>query len=200
MPCKIVPKPCKPLLLPWYNKKLHCVLLLPYLSHSSILALDKMPPPQALQQVAPTGLLPPPTPTSQLLVIPVVSTSLGSNEFTALNFSLVPPVPTQLVDKIEAGNFVDMAELLSDHMRVLENEDHPKSAKSRRHNVTSILEWARCFALYISIISRKQPQRVPDLLGYQSLILLASMAYEGDGWQGYDRIFRQHTAVRPSCK
>ena len=26
------------------------------------------------------------------------------------------------------------------------------------------------------------------------------MAYEGDGWQEYDRIFKQHTAVRPSCK
>ena len=26
------------------------------------------------------------------------------------------------------------------------------------------------------------------------------MAHEGDGWQGYDRIFRQHAAVRPSCK
>ena len=25
------------------------------------------------------------------------------------------------------------------------------------------------------------------------------MAYEGDGWQGYDRIFRQNAAVKPSC-
>ena len=52
--------------------------------------------------------------------------------------------------------------------------------------MTNILEWACCFAFYTSILSRKQPQPVPDLLGYQSLILLASMAFEGDGWQGYD--------------
>ena len=34
---------------------------------------------------------------------------------------------------------MDMSELLSDHMGVLENEDHPKSAKPKQHNVT---EWA----------------------------------------------------------
>ena len=89
-----------------------------------------------------------------------------------------------------------MSELLSDHMGVLNNEDQPKSTKPKRHNVTNILKWACCFALYTSILSRKQPQRVPDLLGYQSLIVLASMAYEGNGWQGYDRIFRQHAAVK----
>ena len=55
------------------------------------------------------------------------------------------------------------------------------------------------FCTSTSILSRKQPQRVPDLLGYQLLIILASMAYEGDSWQGYDRIFRQHAAVKPSC-
>ena len=37
------------------------------------------------------------------------------------------------------------------------------------------------------------------LIRYQSLILLASMAYKGNGWQGYDRIFRQNAAVKPSC-
>ena len=74
--------------------------------------------------------------------------------------------------------------------------------KPKRHNVTDVLEWAHCFALYTSIVSQKHPQCVADLLGYQSLItliILASMAYEGDSWQGYDRIFRQHAAVKPSC-
>ena len=78
-----------------------------------------------------TELLPSPTPASQLPVIPVVSSTFGSNDFTALNFSLVPPVPTQLVDQTEGGNFVDMSELLSDHMGVLENKYHPKSANSK---------------------------------------------------------------------
>ena len=88
--------PRKPLLLPWYsNKKLHCALLLPYFSHSSLLALDEMPPPQALQQVAVTGLLPSPTPASQLPVLPVVSSTFGPNDFTALNFSLVSSVPSR---------------------------------------------------------------------------------------------------------
>ena len=80
-------------------------------------------------------------------------------------------------------------------MGVLSSEETPRSSKPKRRNVINVLEWARCFALYTSILSRKQPQRVPDLLGYQSLILLTSMAFEGDGWQGYDRVFRQNAAA-----
>ena len=173
---------------------------------------DEIPPPEALQQVAVTEQLPPImsshqitvtgqfpliSSTSELPSIPTVSS--GLDNFTAMSFSLVPPVPTKLIEKIDVGKFVDMSELLSDHLGVLENEDHEKSSKPKQRNVTNILEWARCFALYTSTLSRKQPQREADFLGYQSLIILASMAYEGDSWQGYDRIFRQHAAVKPSC-
>ena len=152
-----------------------------------------IPSPRALQQVAVTGQLMDPTSSSRLpLIHPALA---GTRQFLALSFSLVPPVSQKLIEKIEAGNFIDMSELLSDHMGVLNNEDSPRPTKTKRHNVTNILEWARCFAIYISILNWKQPQQVPDLLGYQFLILLISMAYEGDGWQGYDRVFRQHAAA-----
>ena len=173
---------------------------------------DEIPPPEALQQIAVMEQLPPATSLHQIIVTgqlpPISSTSKppsipavtsGLDNFTAMSFSLVPPVPTKLIEKIESGKFVDMSELLSDYLGVLENEDQQKSSKPKHRNVTNILEWARCFALYTSILSRKQPQRVADLLGYQSLIILASIAYEGDSWQGYDRIFRQHAAVKSSC-
>jgi len=39
--------------------------------------------------------------------------------------------------------------------------------------VTNILEWIQCFRMYIVAISRSQPERVPDLLGYQALIIQA---------------------------
>ena len=117
-------------------------MLLPYPPSLSLLALDKLPPPQALQQVAIAWLFLPSTPTNQLPAIPTISSATSSEDFTALNFSLVPPVPTQLINKIESGNFIDMSELLSDHMGVLDNEDHPKSTKPKRRNVTNIVEWA----------------------------------------------------------
>ena len=43
--------------------------------------------------------------------------------------------------------------------------------------------------LYVSVIARKQPQRVPDLMGYQVLILEASSEYKNDCWMAYDRHF-----------
>ena len=94
----------------------------------------------SMQQVAVAGLFLPSTPTNQLPVIPTVSNAASLEDFTALNFSLVLPVPTQLINKIESSNFVDMSKLLGDHMGVLDNEDHPKSTKPKCRNVTNIVE------------------------------------------------------------
>ena len=60
------------------------------------------------------------------------------------------------------------------------------------------MEWLQCFGTYIAIVSRKQPARVLDLLGYQSLIIQAYQEYCGDRWLGYDRRFRQQAAATPS--
>ena len=62
--------------------------------------------------------------------------------------------------------------------------------------VTEITEWVRCFGLYASIISRS-PERVPDPLGYQTLIINAYTEYQGKYWAGYDRQFRLRAAVTP---
>ena len=49
-----------------------------------------------------------------------------------------------------------------------------------------------------SSVSRKQLQRVPEMLGYLILILEAYMEYAGDGWLGYDRRFRMAVAGNPA--
>ena len=82
-------------------------------------------------------------------------------QFTALSFSLVLQVLTQLINKIEAGNFVDMSKLLSDYMGVLDYDDHPKSTKPKCRNFTNIV----C-AIYL-YPELEQLQSVPDPLGYQ---------------------------------
>ena len=90
--------------------------------------------------------------------------------------------PPRLVTRIEAGEFKDMAEL------------QPKPSK-RRHDVSNILKWIRCFSAYIAVISSKQPHRVPYLLGYLTLITETHMQYAGDSWMGYDWRFRQIAAT-----
>ena len=64
--------------------------------------------------------------------------------------------------------------------------------------VSDIVEWLQCFGIYIAIISRKQPARVIDLLGYQNLIIQAYQEYRGDCWLEYDRGFRQQAAATPT--
>ena len=81
----------------------------------------------------------------------------------------MPPVPAKLVKRIQEGSFIEMAELLPD---LLQNaslpDDSNKNSKPKSHSIGSIIEWVRCFSCYIAVISRSQPQRVIDLLGYLS--------------------------------
>ena len=47
----------------------------------------------------------------------------------------------------------------------------------------------------MAVIALKYPERLPNLLGYQVLIVAARMEHEGDGWLGYDHRFRQVAAA-----
>ena len=92
-----------------------------------------------------------------------------------------------------------MSELLPESLGQITSEDNQSAlTKPRRRVVSDIVEWLQCFGTYIAIISRKQPTRVIDLLGYQSLIIQAYQEHEGDRWLGYDRRFRQQAAATPS--
>lgn len=91
-----------------------------------------------------------------------------------------------------------MCELLPEHLGAVIPDNQQKSSKPRCHAISNILEWLKCFGIYVAIISHKQPQRVPDLIGYQTLIIEAHMEYSGEGWMGYDRRFRQRAASDPN--
>ena len=41
----------------------------------------------------------------------------------------------------------------------------------------SLIFWIKCFAIYVAVVSRKQLQRVSEMLGYLILILEAQMEY-----------------------
>ena len=88
-----------------------------------------------------------------------------------------------------------MGDLIPTHLGL----DNTACSKLRR-SVTNISEWLQAFAVYVSLIVKKQPHRVPDLIGYQILILEASNEYRNDCWLGYDRRFRQQAASRSNCK
>ena len=60
----------------------------------------------------------------------------------------------------------------------LDSPDHlmtDMTASSQKiQEVTDIIEWVQCFSIFTAIIHRSQPERTPDLLGYQNLIIQTS--------------------------
>ena len=103
--------------------------------------------------------------------------------------SAIPPVPPELIKKIEDGKFIEMADLVPSHLGF---EEITRS-KPRQQSVTNISEWLQAFA-------KKQHQRVPDLMRYQILMLEISNEYQNNCWLAYDRRFRQLAATQPSWK
>ena len=112
----------------------------------------------------------------------------------------IPPVPLQLVERIESGAFVEMAfvemaELIPSHLSIDEAEKY----KPKHCSVTNVSEW-QAFAVYVSVIAKKQPHHIPELMGYQILIIEASNESRNNGWLAYDRCFRQQVAFKPYRK
>ena len=72
-----------------------------------------------------------------------------------------------------------MAELLPDRLGVSANpqntgeKEDKQLSRSKKCQVTSILEWVQCFSIYTAVIAAKHPERIQDLLGYQALIIEA---------------------------
>ena len=50
----------------------------------------------------------------------------------------------------------------------------------------------------MAVVSRKKPQKIPEMLAYLTLVIEAHMEYVGEAWLGYDRRFRQRGAADPS--
>ena len=99
----------------------------------------------------------------------------------------LPPVPHKMVVKIQQEEFVYMVELLPDHLGCSFGTPEDKTTtKPKKQSVTNILKWIEYFIIHMAVISKTQPHRVPDILGYQSLIIEAPLEYGGDGWIGYD--------------
>ena len=63
----------------------------------------------------------------------------------------------------------------------------------RRRPVTELIPWVQCFAAYTSVMSRRFPESVPELLAYMTGIIRASGEY-GPTWTGYDSAFRRQAA------
>ena len=97
-------------------------------------------------------------------------------------------MPRKLVKKIQAGDFVDMSELLPDRLGVHaslsstgEKGDKGEKPQQKRRQVANIMEWVQCFAIYTAVVTAAAPDRTHDLLGYMALEVEARMEYDRQG-------------------
>ena len=97
-----------------------------------------------------------------------------------------------------------MSELLPEKLGQVEEASFKgvegEARKRKRARISSALQWVECFHTYISVVSQQQPARVPDLLGYASLIVHAARKFRGEGWLQYDKNFRKHAETHPTAK
>ena len=103
---------------------------------------------------------------------------------SATGFPIVvglPPFHAKFVSRIENGEFIEMWDLLSDHLGTLRNEDQ-KFPNAKRRTVTNIREWSKCFCIHMAVVSRNNPEKIPEMLPYLTLIIEAHLVYAGDAW------------------
>ena len=70
-------------------------------------------------------------------------------------------MPQKLVTRIQAGEFIDMSELLPDRLGVNAgpppkgDKDEKQGQKFKCHQVNNILEWVQCYSLYMAMLTKK---------------------------------------------
>ena len=75
--------------------------------------------------------------------------------------------------------FIELAELLPDHMMEPKNSSATGSGKGeKQEHVLTILEWLQCFTTYMSVVTASQPEQSQG-------IIEAKMQYEGIAWLSY---------------
>ena len=57
--------------------------------------------------------------------------------------------------------------------------------------VPDLLSWVQCFGTYVAIVTSKKPEKMRQLLAYQTLIVREARRCGGKGWLAYDSYFRQ---------
>ena len=102
----------------------------------------------------------------------------------------ISPFPQKLVDRACSGQFVNMRDLLTDNVSLLQQlgtfgGNHafpslPGMLRPRLREVTCLPSWIYCFLAYIAI--RANDNGVRDMLAYAHLMDREVQRHGGSGW------------------
>ena len=123
--------------------------------------------------------------------------------------SSLPLLSKRIVQQIQAGEFVDLADLPPARSRQ-SSSIPPMSALSpmgvlqlqeierRQKLLPDFLTWSQCFAVYTAVLGSCQPQRISELMSYQYEIAKCARKFKWPSWVIYDINFRQEAASYPT--
>jgi len=164
---------------------------------------------QPLPSVEPATNL---SPAPSMPAPPTLSPSMGAtlpSPASATHRLPAANIPQRTLDRIMAGEFINLSELLTTSMacttqpltnmqfELRDGQPHlvegtVTSPKTRR--VHDIATWLEGYTVYMHTILQAAPHRLNQLLGYQSLIIEANRRFTPEGWLDYDQQFRQMAA------
>jgi hypothetical protein len=104
-----------------------------------------------------------------------------------------PHIPHRLVSKIQRGRYVNFQEIAA--VNLVGTARGSKTPIDETDRVNDVTKWVDCMAIYIAIIAHTNPDRLQDLLVYQSHIMrLIRDSQDKKSWQRYDVAFRRKAA------
>ncbi len=138
--------------------------------------------------------------------LPFCSATNGASRMGMILSPASDPIPYRLVQKIQAGEFVEMRDLLTDNIS-LHNQlealhghfnfsSTPASLRPSLREVPSLSSWMYRFAAYMAVrTTDPQLQEMLAMLAYCRLIIREALRQGGNGWQEYNQTFRRQAAI-----
>ena len=135
--------------------------------------------------------------------------SLGIAASSLQNGAPFQDIPSAYVKEIQTGEFFDLSKLLPKNLSIHDEGDtlvlsldnsvvRVSKKKTSGAAITDIDHWTTAFTAYMSVFTKKFPQRSQELLQYLTLIRYAARVHKGLGWAVYDHKFRQKASNNKS--
>lgn len=107
----------------------------------------------------------------------------------------LPALPKKLVERMVSGQYIDFSELppAKGRTRSMPTSEEGQIVVVRAEDLTGarklipdLATWIQCFALYMAVITEKEPDRFKSPLAYMTTIAKASLKYSWPSWVVYD--------------
>jgi hypothetical protein len=109
------------------------------------------------------------------------------------------PLPRKLRHAIKRGEFIDLGNLLAEHLTSSGSSAQRGRGKRSAHArpITGIDTWLEAWSLFAGVLSSFKPKLAPALFKYQSFITRSSQRFQTYAWLQYDSQFRLKIASNP---